>query len=169
MKKSYLCKSFLIVFLIVLICGILIFLQNFNDNSASNSNDKYMLDVRTTDAFSAEAYLSLDNAVNDEYTIEYNITNLTSDELSVNLSYFFSLCYESNIVNPVAFCDIEEYSFSPNETKNFVFEVNNFLTGEDEDIKIISGSCVLEITNSDKYSYYNTLPIEAYIIKENNT
>lgn len=128
--------------------------------------DKYKLEIRATDTFSGEAYIVPVNAANDEYNIDCTITNLTSDELSVNLSEQYFLCYSSNMTNPTAYGNIEEFTFKPNEQKEFSFNVDSVLLGEKDD-KVIYGSCVLEVTNSDKYDYFNVLKAEPYIIERN--
>lgn len=120
------------------------------------------VDIQSSDAFGAEAYIV---PVGDEYKLDCMITNTTSDELSVNLSQHFGLCYSSEIVHPTAYGPMDEYTFAPNESKNFVFNVKTLLEGDSEDTKIISGSCVLEITNSDKYSYYNVLELGDHSIE----
>ncbi|MCC8043263.1 MAG: hypothetical protein LIO69_07140 [Oscillospiraceae bacterium] len=128
------------------------------------STDKYKLDIQSTNAFSAEAYITPDNTTNDKYTIDFTKKNLTSDELSVNLSKKFYLCYNSNRTNPTAYAKEEEYTFLPYEEKQFSFDVEADLWGTEDD-KVIYGSCVLEITNSDKYDYFNVLSAEPYIVE----
>lgn len=123
--------------------------------------------IQSTDAFSAKMKFISSGESNDEYAIDCVITNLTSDELAVDLSHFFSLCYSSNIVSPVSFGSTDEYTFAPNESKSFVFDVQKELVGDIDDTKEINGSCVLEITNSDKYEYYNVMRIDPYFIENN--
>ncbi|MGN1137615.1 MAG: M56 family metallopeptidase [Oscillospiraceae bacterium] len=135
---------------------------------SDDKNAGQNLEIPATDAFSAEAYLLPVDAYNDKYIFACTITNLTSDELWVNLSHYFSLCYSSNIVSPVTYGPTDEYKFAPNESKDFVFDVQTALMGDNYDTKEINGSCVLEITNSDKYSYYNVLKIDPYIIETEN-
>lgn len=125
--------------------------------------------IQSTDAFSAKMNVIPAGESNDEYAIDCVITNLTSDELSVDLSHYFSLCYSSNIVNPVVYGPTDEYTFAPNESKSFVFDVETALVGDNEDTKVINGSCVLEITNSDKYECYNVLEISMHIVEKNDT
>ncbi|MGN0553122.1 MAG: M56 family metallopeptidase [Oscillospiraceae bacterium] len=121
--------------------------------------------IKSSDAFGAEAYIV---NIGDEYKLDCMITNTTSDELSVNLSQHFGLCYSSEIVHPTAYGPTDEYTFEPNESKNFVFNVKTLLEGNAEDTRIISGSCVLEITNSDKYSSYNVLELGEYSIENDD-
>lgn len=138
----------------------------FHRLTSFDKNAGKIIALPGTDAFSAEAYLLPTDAYNDKYVCVCTITNHTSDELRVNLSYFFSLCYSSDIINPTANTPTNEYVFAPNESKDFVFDVETILVGDNEDTKEINGSCVLEITNSDKYKNYNVLEINSYIIEK---
>ncbi len=119
--------------------------------------------VKDTDAFSAEAYII---PFRYRYKIDISIKNTTDDELTVNLSEYFGLSSASDPLNPVATGPIDEYTFAPKETKDFVFGAEISPAGIFEDTAELSGSCVLEITNSDKYEHYQQLKLEPYTIRE---
>lgn len=119
------------------------------------------VNISSTSAFGAEAYII---PLIDQYKIDIAVTNMSDDELTVGLTQFFSYCYSSYVINPTLNELPREYTFAPKETKEFIFNVNTSLIGVVEDNKEINGSCVLEITNSDKYDYYNVLEIEPYVI-----
>lgn len=129
-------------------------------------NDIEKAIINGTDVFSAEAYISPIDIYNDEYTILCSIINKTSDKISVGLYDNFFLCYSSNLSNPTATDQIMDITFLPNERKFFYFNVQKELIGKEEN-KIIYGSCVLEINNSDKYNCFNVLKLEPYTIERN--